>query len=68
MTPLTRFHLEAVAEIIGPNSASQKALDEADAFLALYKMDGRYRHVNFYKDGADIVIEKIDLGPEGMGS
>lgn len=67
-TKLDRQLLVHVAGIIGPQSAAQQALDEADAFLSLSEKDGRQRTVNFYKQGHHYVVEKIDLGPEMMGS
>jgi hypothetical protein len=61
--------LEKVATILGPNCAAAKCLEEAKAFLDLSKTDDHMRVVNFYKDlHGYIVIEKIDTGPEMMGS
>ena len=61
--------LEKVAGILGPNCAAAQCLEEAKAFLALYEKDGHYRVVNFYKDlHGHLIVEKIDAGPECMGS
>lgn len=68
MKPIPWDVVEKVAKVIGPQSAAQQALDEAKAFLDLQEKDGHYRVVNFYKDGHHIVVEKIDAGPELMGS
>jgi hypothetical protein len=68
MISITWDMLEQVAKIVGPQSAAQQALDEAKSFLDLQGSDGHYRVVNFYKVSGSIVVEKIDCGPEMMGS
>lgn len=50
LSPVSRQILESVAQIIGPHSAAQQALDDAA------KHDGP---VNFYQRGNTIIVEKL---------